>query len=37
MIRDEIVKELGARYNESCKRDSKRELITRLETFIRFA
>lgn len=34
MIRDEIMKELGARYNESCRKESKRELITRLETFI---
>lgn len=34
MIRDEIIKELGVRYNESCRRESKRELITRLETFI---
>ena len=34
MKRDEIMKELGTRYNESCMRESKRELVTRLETFI---
>lgn len=34
MKRDEIMKELGTRYNESCRKESKRELITRLEAFI---
>ena len=34
MKRDEIMKELGAKYNESCGKESKKELITRLETFI---
>ena len=28
------MKELGAKYNESCRKESKKELITRLEAFI---
>lgn len=34
MKRDEIMKELVAKYNESCRKESKKELITRLEAFI---
>ena len=34
MKRDEIMKELGAKYNESCRKESKKELVTRLEAFI---
>jgi ribonuclease HII len=33
MKRDEIMKELVAKYNESCRKESKKEL-TRLEAFI---
>lgn len=28
------MKELGAKYNESCRKESKKELVTRLEAFI---
>ena len=34
MKRDESMKELGAKYNESCRKESKKELVTRLEAFI---
>lgn len=34
MKRDQIMKELGAKYNESCRKESKKELVTRLEAFI---
>lgn len=34
MKRDEIMKELGAKYNESCRKESKKELVTRLEAFV---
>lgn len=34
MKRDEIMKELVAKYNESCRKESRKELITRLEAFI---